>query len=191
EEAGHFAFAGVAEAICDKMIRRHPHIFGEAAAGGQPGQWDAIKQAERQDKHAKQGRSGRAGLFEGIPEGLPAIMRSAKMQRRGARVGFDWPSAAPIFEKIEEELAELRAEISGPPGANTERRQFEEFGDLMFVLVNLGLHLGIDPEAALRAANAKFIHRMEAVEAGARARGKEVSEMTLEEEQEVLGRAEG
>ena len=180
EEAGHFAFAGVAEAICEKMIRRHPHVFGEAAAGGHPGQWEAIKQAERQAKHAKGGGSGKARLFDGVPAGLPAVILSAKLQRRAARIGFDWPSAEPIFDKIEEELGELRAEIGGPPGAEKERRQFEEFGDLMFVIVNLGLHLGIDPEAALRAANGKFVRRMEAVEAGAAASGKELSEMTLD-----------
>jgi MazG family protein len=180
EEAGHFAFAGVAEAICDKMIRRHPHVFGDAAAGGGPGQWEAIKQAERQAKEARGGGNGKAGLFGGVPDALPAIIRSAKLQRRAARVGFDWPSAAPIFEKIEEELAELRAEIGGAAGAEKGRRQFEEFGDLMFVMVNLGLHLGIDAEAALRAANGKFVRRMEAVEAGARASGKELSEMTLD-----------
>jgi uncharacterized protein YabN with tetrapyrrole methylase and pyrophosphatase domain len=111
------------------------------------------------------------------------MIRSAKLQRRAARIGFDWPSTAPIFDKIEEELGELRAEIGGAPDAGKERRQFEEFGDLMFVLVNLGLHLGIDPEAALRAANGKFVRRMAAVEAGAAATGRDLSEMTLDEMQ--------
>jgi MazG family protein len=189
EEAGHFAFAGVAEAICDKMIRRHPHVFGGAAAGGHPAQWEAIKHAERQAKQAQGGGNARARLFDGVPDGLPAMMRSAKLQRRAARIGFDWPSAGPIFEKVEEELGELRAEIGGQPGAETERRQFEEFGDLMFVMVNLGLHLGIDPEAALRAANGKFVRRMEAVEAGAAASGKELSGMTLDEMQVLWDRA--
>jgi MazG family protein len=189
EEAGHFAFAAVAEAICDKMIRRHPHVFGDAVAGGHPGQWEAIKQAERQAKSEKGGGSGEAGLFDGIPEGFPSMIRSAKLQRRAARVGFDWPSVGPIFDKVEEELAELRAETGGPPGLEAERRQFEEFGDLMFVMVNLGLRLGICPEAALRAANGKFVRRMEAVEAGARASGRELPEMTLDEMQALWDRA--
>jgi MazG family protein len=189
EEAGHFAFAGVAEAICDKMIRRHPHVFAEAAARTDPGQWEAIKEAERQAKQARGRGSAQAALFDGVPAGLPAMIRSAKLQRRAARVGFDWPSAEPIFDKIEEELGELRAEIGGPPGAEKEQRQFEEFGDLMFVMVNLGLHLGIDPEAALRAANGKFIRRMEAVETGATASGKELSNMTLDEMQVLWDRA--
>jgi MazG family protein len=188
EEAGHFAFADATEAICDKMIRRHPHVFGEAATGGHPGQWEAIKQAERQAKQANGGRSCKAGLFDGVPAGLPAMIRSAKLQRRSARAGFDWPSPGPIVEKIEEELAELRAEIGGASGTECERRQFEEFGDLMFVMVNLGLHLGIDPEAALRAANGKFVRRMEAVEASARANGRELLEMTLDEMQVLWDR---
>jgi nucleoside triphosphate diphosphatase len=189
EEGGHFAFAGVAVAICEKMIRRHPHVFGEAAGGGHPGQWEAIKDAERQAKQAQGGGTGKAGLFDGVPDGLPAMIRSAKLQRRAACIGFDWPSVAPIFEKIEEELAELRAETGAPPGAGAARRQFEEFGDLMFVMVNLGLHLGIDPEAALRAANGKFVRRMEAVEAGAAASGRELSDMTLDEMQVLWDRA--
>jgi MazG family protein len=183
EEAGHFAFADIAEVVSDKMVRRHPHVFGEAAAEGHAGQWEAIKQAERQAKYARGGGNGKAGLFDGVPAGLPAMIRSAKLQRRAARIGFDWPSAAPILEKIEEELAELRAEIGGAPGAQKQQRQFEEFGDLMFVMVNLGLHLGIDPEAALRAANAKFVRRMEAMEAAAAANGGELSRMTLDEMQ--------
>jgi MazG family protein len=171
------------------MIRRHPHVFGEAAAGGHPGQWEAIKQAERQAKQARGGENAKAGLFDGVPDALPAMIRSAKLQRRAARAGFDWPSALPVADKIEEELAELRAEIGGAPGAETERRQFEELGDLMFATINLGLHLGIDPEAALRAANAKFVRRMEAVEADARASGKELSEMTLDGMQRLWDRA--
>ncbi len=92
-------------------------------------------------------------MFGGIPAGLPALMKSAKLQQRARRTGFDWPWSSPIFDKIEEELEELKAEIAARHGPDKEKRQFEEFGDVMFVLVNLGLHLGIDAEAALRAAN--------------------------------------
>jgi nucleoside triphosphate diphosphatase len=189
EEAGHFAFADAAEAICDKMIRRHPHVFGEAAAESYAGQWEAIKQAEREAKQARGGGSGKAGLFDSVPAGLPAMIRSAKLQRRAARIGFDWPSPGPILEKIEEELAELRAEIGGAAGGEKKARQFEEFGDLMFVMVNLGLHLGIDPEAALRAANGKFVRRMEAVEEAAAASCRKLSDMTLDEMQVLWDRA--
>ena len=189
EEAGLFAFAEVAEAICHKMIRRHPHVFGPAEQGGGHGQWEAIKQAEREAKNAQSGETAARGLLEGIPAGLPALMRSAKLQGRARRVGFDWPSAGPVLDKIDEELAELRVEIAAPQGSGVEERQFEEFGDVMFAMVNLGLHLRIDAEAALRAANLKFIRRMEQVEAGARASGRELSELTLDEMQVLWERA--
>jgi nucleoside triphosphate diphosphatase len=185
EEAGAFAFAGAARAICEKMIRRHPHVFGEERQSAAPGQWEAIKQAERAEKAAANGGAGPQRLFDGIPAGLPPLLRSAKLQQRARRMGFDWPSVEPIFEKVDEELGELRAEIAGPNDAQARQRQFEEFGDVLFVMVNLGLHLGIDAEAALRAANAKFVRRMEAMEDGARARGRELKSMRLEEMEEL------
>jgi ATP diphosphatase len=180
EEAGLFAFADVAQTINDKMTRRHPHVFGSKKPA-EPGQWEAIKLAEREAKGI--GKNGEAGLFDGIPAGLPALLRSAKLQRRAAKVGFDWPSVAPIIEKLEEELSELKAEIASANDGEKEKRQFEEFGDLMFVMVNLGLRLGIDAEAALRSANAKFIRRMEAVEAGAKAQGRPLTSLSLDEMQ--------
>jgi len=185
EEGGHFAFAGVAEAICSKMIRRHPHVFGDGGTGAAPGQWEAIKQAEREEK----GADGGSGLFGGIPAGLPPLLRSAKLQRRARSTGFDWPSVEPILDKVDEELAELRAEIAAPAGPAKHQRQFEEFGDLMFVLVNLGMRLGIDAESALRAANSKFVRRMEAMEAGAKASGRALKDMTLDEMQVFWDRA--
>ncbi len=181
EEAGFFSFAGVADVICEKMIRRHPHVFGDAKA--HPGMWEEIKQAEREAKTPENSQD--PSLFDGIPGGLPALLKSAKLQRRAARLGFDWPSVDPILEKIEEELVELRAEISSGAGPGKEERQFEEFGDVMFVLVNLGLRLGIDAEAALRAANLKFIRRMEAMETAAKSEGRKLSGMTLDEMQEL------
>ncbi|MGA7323046.1 MAG: nucleoside triphosphate pyrophosphohydrolase [Rhodomicrobium sp.] len=186
EEAGQFTFANVAQAICEKMIRRHPHVFGDAASF--PGQWEAIKQAERDAKQTK--NNGQSpGMFEGIGAGLPALIRSAKIQRRAARLGFDWPSVEPILDKLDEEVVELRAEIGKQPGEDREERQFEEFGDVMFVLVNLGLRLGIDSEAALRAANSKFIRRMEAMSAAASENGKRLEDMTLDEMQALWDRA--
>ncbi len=188
EEAQQFAFADVAEAICDKMIRRHPHVFGDAESAA-PGQWEAIKQAEREAKSVKIGEKSEPELFEGIPAGLPALMKSAKLQQRARRTGFDWPSVEPILDKVEEELLELKAEIAAPAGADKDKRQFEEFGDLMFVIVNLGLHLGIDAESALRAANRKFVGRMESMLAQARAGGKEFKGMTLDEMNVLWDRA--
>jgi nucleoside triphosphate diphosphatase len=180
EEAGLFAFPEVAEGICDKMIRRHPHVFGDGKPA-QPGQWESIKQAERKAKNGD--GAAAASLFEGIPAGLPALLRSAKLQRRAALLGFDWPSIAPILDKVDEELAELKAEIAAPEDGGKNRRQFEEFGDLMFVMVNLGLRLGIDAESALRAANVKFTRRMETMEQAASQEGVTLQGMTLEKMQ--------
>jgi nucleoside triphosphate diphosphatase len=188
EEAGHFAFADVAEAINEKMIRRHPHVFGDAAEAV-PGQWEAIKKAEREAKAARTGEAAQPGLFDGIPAGLPVLMKCAKLQQRARRTGFDWPSITPIFDKLEEELAELQVEIAAPAGADKDKRQFEEFGDVMFVLVNLGLHLGIDAESAMRAANKKFVGRMESMFAQAKASGRDFEGMTLDEMNVLWDRA--
>ncbi len=188
EEAREFVFADVAAAICEKMIRRHPHVFGDAESAA-PGQWEAIKQAEREAKKAESGENAEPGLFDGIPAGLPALMKSAKLQQRARRTGFDWPSVEPILDKIEEELLELKAEIAAPPGADNDKRRLEEFGDLMFVLVNLGLHLGIDAESALRAANQKFVGRMESMITQAKASGNELKGMTLDEMNVLWDRA--
>jgi MazG family protein len=185
EEAKLFVFADVAKSICEKMIRRHPHVFGDRKPAD-PGQWEAIKQAERE---AKKDGTGEERLFAGIPAGLPALLRSAKLQRRAARLGFDWPSVEPILDKVDEELAELRAEIAAPGADGNRQRQFEEFGDLMFVIVNLGLRLGIDAESALRAANLKFMRRMQAMAAYAQASGTALQEMSLEEMQVLWDRA--
>lgn len=188
EEAHNFDFADVAEAICEKMIRRHPHVFGERKSPA-PGQWESIKQAEKEARSKKNGQKAEPGLFEGIPAGLPALMKSAKLQRRAQRMGFDWPSVEPILEKVEEELAELKHEIAAPPGPGKDKREFEEFGDLMFVIVNLGLRLGIDAESALRAANQKFAGRMESMDVQARESGRELKGMTLDEMNVLWDRA--
>jgi ATP diphosphatase len=186
EEASLFSFPDVAEAISAKMVRRHPHVFGDAAPAENAvsKQWEAMKQAERDAKSAHRGLSEECSpLFADIPAGLPALLKSAKLQRRAALLGFDWASAEPILDKVDEELLELKAEIASTPGAERERRQFEEFGDLMFVLVNLGLHLGIDAEAALRAANAKFARRINAMDALARKSGQKLEGMSLDDMQ--------
>jgi MazG family protein len=189
EEAGLFAFGEVAEAINVKLIRRHPHVFGGEGGDGGAHQWEAIKKKEREAKAAENGEAVPVSLFGEIPAGLPALAKSQKLQRRAARLGFDWPSVDPILDKLDEEVLELRAEIASPPDPGREKRRFEEFGDVMFVLVNLGLRLGIDAEAALRAANAKFIRRMESMAAAAEAAGRPLEGMTLDEMQVLWDRA--
>ncbi len=155
-EVGRFGFSEVAESISDKMIRRHPHVFGEEeqrSAAGQPVAWEAPKAAERAAR-------AETGTLAGIPPGLPALTRALKLTRRAARVGFDWPHAGAVLDKLEEEAAELRAEL---PDAD-KARQADEVGDLLFVVANLARKLDLDPEACLAAANAKFERRFRAVE---------------------------
>ena len=149
EEAGAFSFNDVASAISDKMERRHPHIFGDAA--GTPG-WEAIKAAER-------ARNPDGSALAGVAVRLPALLRAEKLQKRAARVGFDWPNASGPRAKIAEELEE----IESAPREMLE----EEVGDLLFAAVNFARHLGVDPETALRAGNAKFERRFRAMEMAA------------------------
>lgn len=172
EEAGRFSFAHVAEAISGKMLRRHPHVFGEAVARNAASQtvaWEAGKAAERAAR-------AEAGTLAGIPEGLPALVRAAKLTRRAARVGFDWPDAVSVLDKLEEEAAELRAEL---PAADPVRLA-DEVGDLLFVLANLARKLDLDPEACLRSANAKFERRFGGVERALAAEGLAPGDAGLE-----------
>lgn len=164
EEADRFAFADVARAIGDKMVRRHPHVFGSA----EPGSWEAQKRTERVAR-------AETGTLSGVPLALPALLRAAKLTARAARVGFDWPDAEAVLEKLDEEIAELRAEL---PGADPARLT-DEVGDLLFVLANLARKLDLDPEACLRQANAKFTRRFEAMERDAAASGRSLAEMEL------------
>ena len=149
EEAGHFTLGDVVQRICDKMERRHPHIFGDAEHGGHH-LWEKIKAEERA---ADPDQSALAG----VALALPALERAAKLQRRAARTGFDWPDVSGPRAKIDEELAELEAETD-------HQRMLEELGDLLFAVVNLARHLNIEPEAALREANRKFEQRFRAIE---------------------------
>jgi len=149
EDAGHFTLSDVINRICDKMERRHPHIFGDAENGGHH-LWEIIK-AEERAKNPDQ------SALAGVALALPALERAAKLQRRAARTGFDWPDVSGPRAKIDEELAELEAETD-------HDRKLEELGDLLFAVVNLARHLNIEPEAALREANRKFEHRFRAIE---------------------------
>jgi nucleoside triphosphate diphosphatase len=173
EEAGRFGFADVAHGIADKMVRRHPHVFGDAAVRSaieQTEAWEAVKKAERATRAEN-------GVLAGVPTGLPALARAAKLTARAARVGFDWPDAAAVLAKLDEEVAELRAEL---PDARPERLA-DEVGDLLFVLANLARKLDLDPEACLQQANLKFSNRFNAVEQASADAGKTLPEMSLEE----------
>ena len=156
EEAGLFDFDQVAAAIADKMIRRHPHVFGSAEVDGARAQshaWEAVKATERA---SRAGAEGDARVLDDVPLALPALVRAAKLQRRAARVGFDWPEPVQVVDKIEEEIAEVRAELGRSASLD---RLSDEIGDLLFALVNLARHLEVDAEASLRQANAKFERR--------------------------------
>jgi ATP diphosphatase len=186
EEQGAFAFGDVVEAVTQKMIRRHPHVFGspeERAAGAAPGFWARIKAEEKSEKDAMRAAMAPSSakppspvswdsVLDGVPLALPALTRAVKLQDKAARVGFDWPSLAPVFAKLREETLELEevALPADPRGTTRDatpelrHRIEEEFGDLLFVMANIARHLGVDPEAALRAANGKFTLRFAHIE---------------------------
>ena len=173
-EKGLFDFDEVADTMSDKIVARHPHVFGDESrdksADQQTRDWETIKAAERAGKAQK-------GTLDGVAIGLPALLRALKLQKRAARVGFDWPDTSHVMSKIVEEAKELEEARD----TLTETEVAEEFGDLLFVMVNLGRHLGLDPENALRATNAKFTRRFEQVEEKLAARGTTPSKSTLEE----------
>jgi ATP diphosphatase len=179
EEQGAFSFGDVVEAITEKMIRRHPHVFGTVSvetAEAQTRAWEAHKEAERRARAAAEGRAPSA--LDGVAGGLPALTRAVKLQKRAARVGFDWRSAEEVLAKIEEEIAEVRAELQSGGG---RERLSAELGDLLFAVVNLARHLEIDPETALRHANAKFERRFRGVEERLAASDRPVGQASLDE----------
>jgi MazG family protein len=190
EEEKAFAFADVVDAVTRKMIRRHPHVFGDDSQRGKPltkGWWEAIKAEEKAEKGVVESDAPTSILAE-VPMALPALSRAVKLQAKAARVGFDWPSLAPVFAKMREELAELEeiatpADPRGPgaPTATDDPRIAEELGDLLFVIANVARHLAIDPETALRAANTKFTRRFAHIEARLAEQGKQPAESILEE----------
>jgi len=171
QEAGLFDFGDVIEAVTAKMIRRHPHVFGDAqaktSAEEQKVHWEAMKAEERQAKAL-------GGVLDDVPSALPALVRAEKLQKRASSVGFDWNNAEHVLGKIAEEAREVVE-----AGSQAERE--EELGDLLFVVANLARHLKVDPEAALRAANAKFTRRFRHIEAVLAARGSSPAQATLEE----------
>ncbi len=188
-EDDRFAFADVVDAITAKMIRRHPHIFEDASLRDSfesSGVWERIKAEEK----AERGGEPRASILDDVPVALPALMRAVKLQSRAARVGFDWPSLEPVLAKIEEEIGELKAAIADE-GAGASPKVAEEFGDLLFVMANVARHLGIDPEDALRNANAKFVRRFGSIEDALRKDGRKPREFDARGDGCALGSGQG
>ncbi len=178
QEAEAFGFADVAAAIADKMVDRHPHVFGDAridTAEAQTVSWEARKAAERAARQSAEP----TGALDGVARALPALLRAEKIQKRAARVGFDWAEIAPVIDKIEEELAELRVEIEA--GAINQARLTDELGDVLFAVANLARHCKVDPEAALRATNDKFERRFGYIERRLAAQGRKPADATLAE----------
>ncbi|MDD2859827.1 MAG: nucleoside triphosphate pyrophosphohydrolase [Acidiphilium sp.] len=177
EERGWFTFDDVATAITNKMIRRHPHVFGAAAprdTAAQTTAWEAEKSRERAS-------DGASGVLDGIATTLPALSRAHKLASRAARVGFDWPNPAAVLDKLDEEIAELRAEL---PGANPDRIE-DELGDLFFVLVNLARKLDHTGDSALTRANTKFERRFRAVEHALAVQGRTPDQAGLDEMEDL------
>lgn len=173
EEQGHFDFAAVAAAIGDKLVARHPHVFGEADCTDE----ETLQRDWERRKGSERAARGAGGTLNGVPLALPALSRAFKLQQRAAHAGFDWPAPAPVFAKVREELAELEAaaQDGDAPGIAAE------LGDLLFAVVNLGRKLGVDAEQALRGANRKFERRFQRVEAELARRGRRPEQASLEE----------
>lgn len=184
KEAGHFAFGDVVAAICDKLTRRHPHVFGEAqaapTAAAQLADWEALKAGEREAAGDADGSA-----LAGISRGLPEWQRALKLQQKAARVGFEWPDVEPVFAKLHEEIDEVRAEFAECDVA----RLTDEIGDVLFVCVNLARHAKVDVSRALRHANTKFERRFRRMEALAAAAGEALADQPLAEQDALWNRA--
>jgi ATP diphosphatase len=180
QERGAFDFGDVVQALTEKLVRRHPHVFGDAQ-GLTPraveGLWERIKAQERADKAQRQSREEPTGVLAGVPVALPALTRALKLQDKAGNVGFDWNDPLAVLAKIREEADEIEAEIA----AGQRSAAAAEVGDLLFAVVNLARHLDVDPEATLRAANAKFERRFAAIEQALAKRGKSPLAATLAE----------
>lgn len=171
QEQGWFDFNAVVNSICDKLVRRHPHVFGDEVIK------TAAAQSQAWELHKEQERGKQESVLDGVPLALPALTRADKIQKKASRVGFDWPSIHGVSDKVEEELEELREEIANNAGSDAV---MDEAGDLLFAAVNLVRHAGVDPEAALRQANRKFSRRFRTVERLSEAAGKTVTETDLD-----------
>jgi ATP diphosphatase len=184
EEDRRFAFGDVVEAITTKMIRRHPHVFGDANArdaGAVKERWDAIKAEEKAERAGRAGNGdlgSNGGLLADVPVALAALTRAVKLQKRAGTVGFDWNDPHAVVAKIREELDEFEHELAD--GRESERLE-DELGDILFAVANLGRHLAIDPEAALRSSNAKFLRRFRHIETELTRRGRTLKDASLDE----------
>ncbi len=178
EEAGHFSFRDVAAGICDKMVRRHPHVFAGALVADAQAQTLAWEEGKRGERNARPGPHDDSALA-GIARGLPEWQRAVKLQKRAARVGFDWPDVAPVFDKLHEEIDEVRAEFAAGIGHAALE---DELGDVLFVCANLSRHGKVDFGAAMRHANAKFERRFRRMEVFAAEDGRELSALSLAEQ---------
>ena len=179
EEEGSFTLADIARSVSNKMISRHPHVFGDESKpdmARQRQQWEEIKQAERAAK-------GQNGVLDGIPAGLPPMQRALKLQKRAAGVGFDWPDIEQLIDKMQEEAAELTAELEATPRDN--QRITDEVGDLLFVAVNLARKAGVDPETALIGCNKKFENRFNYIEQNINKKQKSIEECSLKEMEQL------
>lgn len=189
EENGDFDFNAVVRQISEKMVRRHPHVFADAdiaSADAQTRSWEALKAEERQQKATARGKTDE-GALAGVARALPALARAVKLQKRAARVGFDWPDLRPVLAKLREELDELEAELDSD-GAAPERLA-EEVGDVLFVCANIARHAGVDAEVALRACNARFERRFARVEALLAEAGRTPDQASLDEMDALWDRA--
>ena len=189
EEAGDFAFGDVVDAISDKLVRRHPHVFGNGAAANADAvatQWSAIKAQEKEARAARRKLSSAdanapASALDGVPLALPALTRAVKLQDKAGRVGFDWANARLVLDKIREETEEIAAELPTEPGGAPSPHIGEEIGDLLFVIANLARHVGVDPEQTLRSANSKFERRFHHIERRLAEAGKSPADSSLDE----------
>ena len=183
EEEGRYNLDDIARGICDKLVRRHPHVYSDGQAedtGAVLNRWEEIKREEKGDEAMP--------YLHGVGKGLPAVLRAAKLQKKAAKVGFDWPDPAGVLAKIEEELEEVRAELPSDGAAATPALD-AEVGDLLFSVVNLARKLGVDPEASLESTNTKFENRFAAMEKELRGAGTSLEDASLEEMEKGWTRA--
>jgi ATP diphosphatase len=188
EEAGAFSFPDVVEAITRKLVRRHPHVFGQAATRDPEAikrMWGEIKAQEKAVRRAARGEDRPEGLLDGVPPALPALTRAEKLTTKAATVGFDWPDAAQVIDKIREETGEIEEALASGERAAIQ----DEIGDLLFAVANLARHCGVDPEHALRGTNAKFERRFRHIETALAEQGRTTAEADLDEMERLWGEA--